>query len=558
MRFNEWCDKNKLGYKILLADNVKNVNRLKRIINSTGVQVINLEGCRMADLARRIVIEHYAQDRKLQNIEVVDPDFSVLLIYKLLNNENTNKYDFIPKECICMETAAELLRIVNILRAGKKKPEYNKKGRKEEEQLKAIISDYEKSLREKGLHDGITLLMEATDIIKSGKIGINEEIGIFSYMFPYLTYVEKEFLGALTANPVEIDAAEINKETITVKCCNVYGQFNEIQKVINDISSNGYPFGKINIMYSSPEYENIIRMALNEQGIPATFSSGHSIQDAPYISLLLALLDWIESDYDYARFRPVIDNEIVRLGMDYSFGVKAGIGWSLDRYKLFADQMNNNRENYLDVMIKHGRLRESEKTEPEEGRSVKACSDEFVLFVTDITKMMQKYGQGRTDTSLLYRDLISFIKYKTKGCESDKRTLTILEGLKGYFDLVGDASSLQEAISFITEKISSIKLSDDEKSNEVNVMQMGKIEVLERPYQYGIGMSYEAFGSKAVDSPVLSDERLECLVDSDVIANLTSLGIHRMHQSVIVELTPVTEGMIERVAHLVTCEPVNE
>ena len=42
------------------------------------------------------------------------------------------------------------------------------------------------------------------------------------------------------------------------------------------------------------------------------------------------------------------------------------------------------------------------------------------------------------------------------------------------------------------------------------------------------------------------------------IANLVSLGIHRMHQSVIVELTPVTEGMIERVAHLVTIEPVNE
>ena len=42
------------------------------------------------------------------------------------------------------------------------------------------------------------------------------------------------------------------------------------------------------------------------------------------------------------------------------------------------------------------------------------------------------------------------------------------------------------------------------------------------------------------------------------IANLTSLGIHKMHQSVIVELTPVTKGMIERVAHLVSCEPVNE
>ena len=42
------------------------------------------------------------------------------------------------------------------------------------------------------------------------------------------------------------------------------------------------------------------------------------------------------------------------------------------------------------------------------------------------------------------------------------------------------------------------------------------------------------------------------------IANLASLGIHKMHQSVIVELTPVTEGMIQKVQHMVTVEPVNE
>ena len=38
------------------------------------------------------------------------------------------------------------------------------------------------------------------------------------------------------------------------------------------------------------------------------------------------------------------------------------------------------------------------------------------------------------------------------------------------------------------------------------------------------------------------------------IANLQSLGIHRMHQTVEVELTPVTEGMLEKVLHLVTVE----
>jgi len=40
------------------------------------------------------------------------------------------------------------------------------------------------------------------------------------------------------------------------------------------------------------------------------------------------------------------------------------------------------------------------------------------------------------------------------------------------------------------------------------------------------------------------------------IANLQSLGIHRLHQTVEVELTPVTKGMIEKVQHLVNVEEI--
>ncbi len=37
-------------------------------------------------------------------------------------------------------------------------------------------------------------------------------------------------------------------------------------------------------------------------------------------------------------------------------------------------------------------------------------------------------------------------------------------------------------------------------------------------------------------------------------ANLAALGIHRMHEVVEVERTPVTDGMIEKVRHLVKIE----
>ena len=40
------------------------------------------------------------------------------------------------------------------------------------------------------------------------------------------------------------------------------------------------------------------------------------------------------------------------------------------------------------------------------------------------------------------------------------------------------------------------------------------------------------------------------------IANLQSLGLHRMHQTVEVELTPVSKGMLEKVLHLVKVEEI--
>ena len=39
-------------------------------------------------------------------------------------------------------------------------------------------------------------------------------------------------------------------------------------------------------------------------------------------------------------------------------------------------------------------------------------------------------------------------------------------------------------------------------------------------------------------------------------ANMQALGLRRMHQSIEIELTPVTAGMIEKVRHLVKVEEV--
>ncbi|MDR2362293.1 MAG: 50S ribosomal protein L30 [Prevotellaceae bacterium] len=40
------------------------------------------------------------------------------------------------------------------------------------------------------------------------------------------------------------------------------------------------------------------------------------------------------------------------------------------------------------------------------------------------------------------------------------------------------------------------------------------------------------------------------------IATLTSLGLHRIRQTVVREVNPVTLGMIEKIRHLVTIEEI--
>ena len=44
--------------------------------------------------------------------------------------------------------------------------------------------------------------------------------------------------------------------------------------------------------------------------------------------------------------------------------------------------------------------------------------------------------------------------------------------------------------------------------------------------------------------------------DKRQLANLRSLGLHRMHQTVEVEKTPITTGMLEKVRHLVKVEEI--
>lgn len=528
MNLQDWCGTNEWGHKVLLSDNRSNVSRLKRIANQDGVIIRNLDDYRMAELARIIFIESLAKEGRLERVDVVDADRCVFLLYQILKNDHLS-FSFIPEECICVQTAREILRVMNIFRKGKKLPEYDTTDDECELQLKALIDQYEKKLEESHLYDDVRLIRNAVEALKKGMITVDYEVGILSYMNSTMTHLEKCFLDALTDTPIILDCSRDSK--VEAECFKVYGQGNEIQmaisKILDTTDSEGkkIPYGKINIMYSSPEYETGIMAALSERGIDFRNVSGYSVQDRSYVSLLLSLIGWAKDDYSYESFRVVVNNPVIFMQKDYSFGIKVGIGWGLDRYRLFADKMKNDREAYEALLLKYNIIR---RNVDEDGQPLplKTCSDEYADLISNLVDIFSDISKGPYNVGNIYRGMISFIETcsaarkeryvkarKKKYHDIDAHYLTELRNLRMFFDQIGEEKTWTEALSLIEDVISSMQKADDEDQSAVTIMKMGRMEVLERPYQFCIGLSYDAFCSRLVDSPLISDSRLCELLD---------------------------------------------
>ena len=429
----------------------------------------------------------------------------VLIVYKLLKEDKGGEYSFVPAECLCIETAQEVLKTINALRAGCKTPEYNKTSSAKAVQLKKLIVAYEEELEKQNLYDAIRLM---TLIVGSeNSVSTKYQIAIMDYMQPYLTWVEKEFLKKISPEYKVIDTS--NKCDYNANFYEAYGQYSEIQAVVEDIVTNKQQLGEVTVLYTSSSYEHGLRAAFDEAGIKSAFTRGRSVGDASYVTLLDGLLTWMLDDYTYTSFKRVVDNNLVQLGKDYAFGEKVGIGWGLDRYKMFINKMKHDTTGYEQLLLKHKRVYKSKAT-----GTVDICSNDFVDFLDKAVMLVADISALGNNVGLIYRKLLEFIDINTKGLEYERYFLTQLMSLRKYFDHAGEMESLNEVLTFVQDKLSRLSIADTLDGNEVEIIKLDKVEVLERPYVYVIGLSHEAFGVKSVDSPVLGDAELATLVDT--------------------------------------------
>lgn len=337
--------------KILITHDVKNVSRLKRIENRKGHDIVNIFGRTPADLAKEVMLEAQAKKGVTAGIELIRPEEGAVYINKLLAKD---EYTLVPKESSCITTGMEVLRILNILRQGEVTDLF-RTGDGKTAQIRSLLSDYEEMLTVRNLYDTPRLLKEACAILADDRKEQKESsyhgflYGIFNYESDRLTMLERKFIGLLSSGKLEqiSTCANTDKTTVDYSFYRIYGRSNEPGTVVSVIKDKGYKFGDVNIFYSSAAYETLIRSSLEEAGIPYAFVTGKSVQDQGTFSLLASIFDWADGGYRYKDFRPVVNNDLIRLDRDYEFGNRVGIGWGIDRYRDFVRHMTDEKENYI-------------------------------------------------------------------------------------------------------------------------------------------------------------------------------------------------------------------
>ena len=373
-------------------------------------------------------------------------------------------------------------------------------------------------------YHGLGLLMD-----KLGKYeeAINEvennnyHLAILDYYNKELTYIEKKFLHLLSNEIYEIDTNNYNNSN--KQFFSIYGEFNEIEKVIADINKNKYKLGDVSVITSNQKYESIIRSAFSSRKIDYSYVSNSLINYHPLISLINDIFEWAMSNYDYKYFKKILENEYVSFNIPYmekenkygyinkeyiyQLGIDSGIGYGLDRYVSFNYDLRENRKSFFENF-----------KEKNLGIDVDYIKNDVIDSYLDfLSFLICVFEKENIYNPYILLDKILNIKVNDESIinKVDKEVKLKIERILFALTLANNTTSLKETILLIQDKINNISTSENKEDNKIEVLNLTSVKVLDRKHIYFLGLSYDAFEPSLKDSPVLTDEILRKCLDTN-------------------------------------------
>ena len=517
---------------IILTDNVQNVNRLIERDAFDGNMIINVDVKRPVDLALDIIRIKAAKNGDLYSVSLIDNNYGASLVENIFRN--SNKWTFCPEESICRRTMLEVLDNINLLRLNSPNDEFekSKKGKdhiaKKNSELAKMCEEYERVLKENKLYDEALAYKVAIEIIDKKEVDVNNELiggAIIKTIFfedarPSLQdiFIKKLFNDKKIENINTNDIVKGENCNFTFKKC--YGLFTEVYEVLKDIQKNKIKFGDVALLYTDDAYVRYIKMIFAENNINVNVQSGYSALSNDYLKLIIDILKFARNDFLYKDLKKVVFNRLIKDSINYD------------------DKNKNEEENGEEKAVDENNKDKFEKYKKEQlkiayvdnisklGFSLEQYEDfvvnkkvEYTYFATFLDELINVFktesDSNNANLLLLYNKLLSFSDKWTTNKSKEKNIIKAkLKDLSKSMELYGDVEDFKKALDILIDELSIIRLSDEEKDNEIIASKFSGYKIINRKHIYIMGLAAK-FNVSGTESPLLLDEERKKYYDFD-------------------------------------------
>lgn len=473
----QWLDEYSAESKLLICEKVREANRLVRRYNQKGKSVRQLVVSKMEDFAKKIVLFAMSSSGEVEDFECLADETCAVIVEQLLHDMQEDDC-LVPEPSISRSTAAQVLRVMNIIRSGEKKEAIEEADEillKRYEQVQKLISIYEAELENRKVYDKNMLLKKATGIMQNN-VGIPAffgEIKVAALMPMELTYLEKSFLDCFGYEAVSYLVSDEEADR-TWRFFRGYGTVNEIGFIVDDIlrKKEVCPFGQVTVLYTNTAQEAFICSVFDRFEIPYHMVSGYCALSSPFVHVMQNILNWIMRDGNFSLV-PILK--------------KSGC----IRYETWEECEETYNRIPIEVQMEQEIRTQFVTSEKKENQKI--CIDDF------------------------FARLISILKqYKPKKSLQWAKAKPVFDNMLANFAQMKEVDCYAKAAELILLELEKMRLTEEEQQDAVLVMKVGERYVLDRLYNYVVGLSADYFQSVVSDSPVLSDEGLKTFLDDSV------------------------------------------
>lgn len=488
--------------KLIITDSIKSTNRIILRMNYSGEPTHGIEATTALNLAWQLLIEDLSKDG-IVSLRLVNNNTAAAIVLELLY-KNKNILSFVPEDSLCLATAAEILKNMNLLRCNS----YANNGDVRVKELISFIDKYEDTLKDRDLIDAPLVLKRAVNALKTGTVSAsNTDIMVCYFKKPSM--LETDFVHILCANPAKFEKP-LNNGKAVYSFVKTYGIVNEADYVAKTICEKKIPLGDTEIICDADVYTPYLKECFAKRGLKCNFTSGTTAAGLNMIQLYKDLINWYVGDCKYKDLFSVMHNPLVaidcngnmsRLDKAFLNGIAYGVGFGKDRY------YNVKRPDYE---ASHSAVEKDiykqfrEKELPALGDLAKAI--ENAKKPVEVFDALFSYVAGHT-----FKQNLENMFTKNALTSMRKRMSAVEIPFKDKADM----------LEYLINEFVGLSYSQPESYDSANISDIYSPQCLERRNTFVLGLSAQEFKISVAESPVLGDDVRKTLFGAPPCGNVT-------------------------------------